>query len=75
MCSCKIRGRRCAVGQCTRDTGRIGLLRLFRRRKRGFEGESVGFKPGEESSLAEESGVGVLGGVDVSVYAFKLLSE
>ncbi len=34
----------------------------------GFEGEGVGFEPVEEGGLAEDAGVGVLGGVDVGVW-------
>ena len=36
----------------------------------GFEGVGVALEPGEEGGFAEETGVGVLGGVDVGVYNF-----
>lgn len=33
----------------------------------GFGGEGVGVEPVEEGGLAEDAGVGVLGGVDVRI--------
>lgn len=51
-----------AVGVGRRDGGEFGAA------EGGFDGEGVVLEPVEEAGVAEEAGVGVLGGVDVGVY-------
>jgi len=65
----------CVVACCGGSVGEgagydagVDFLGHAERREGGFEGEGIGFQPGEEGGFAEEAGIGVLGGVDVGVW-------
>ena len=68
----KIAGCCCAVRKSAGDAGVVDFAGLLGRGEGGLEREGVGFEPGEESRFAEDPGVGILGGMNVSVYAFEV---
>lgn len=69
MRGCEVAGCCCAPGESASDAGVVDFMGFFGRGEGGFDGIGVGFEPGEEGRFAEETGVGVLGGVNVGVYA------
>ena len=72
MRCCEIAGCCCAVGKSAGDAGVVNFAGLLGGGKGGLEREGVGFEPGEESRFAEDACVGILGGMDMGVYAFEM---
>lgn len=58
----------CAVGEGAGDAAGVDAAGEGEGGEGGFEREGVGMEPVEEGTFAKDTGVGMLGGVDVGVF-------